>query len=126
MSGGRDESSVLDDLIDAAERLVELGADASGRFGEDRSLDESVLWNLAVMGEASKRLSVSIRRRSPDVPWRAMMRARDRVIHHYDGVDWDVVRVIAVEDLPSVLPRLIEIRDLVRTGADTERTGRDG
>lgn len=43
-----------------------------------------------------------------------MARSRDRIAHHYEGVDWSLVAQIVQDELPPLLPRLREIRDLVR------------
>jgi uncharacterized protein with HEPN domain len=40
------------------------------------------------------------------------------VVHHYEGVDWEVVTQILREDLPPLLPRLREIRDELSAEAD--------
>jgi uncharacterized protein with HEPN domain len=109
---------VLDDTLDAAERLVELGSSAGVALGRERSVDDQVLWNLTVLGEATKRLSAAVRHRYPDVPWTEMAETRDRVVHHYEGMDWEVVTQILREDLPPLLPRLREIRDELSAEAD--------
>lgn len=120
MSGRRDESLLLDDLIDAAARLIELGARAPrGPLGQDRDANEMVMFNLVVLGEASKRLRPETRARFDDVDWPAMARTRDRIAHHYEEMNWVLLAEIIDEDLPVLLPRLTEIRDLLRAESDS-------
>ncbi len=77
MSGKRDESLLLDDLIDATARLIELGKRVPvGRLGEDRDLSDSLMWNLVVLGDATNRLSTSTRARFSNLPWRDMAETR--------------------------------------------------
>ena len=121
MSGRRDDSLVLDDILDAAERLVSLWTDAGETLGSDRAIDDQVLWNLTVIGEATKRLGLAVRERYADVPWPKMTRMRDRVVHHYEGVDWAIVASTLTVELPPMLPRLREIRDELRRQADASR-----
>ncbi|MDZ4655062.1 MAG: HepT-like ribonuclease domain-containing protein [Coriobacteriia bacterium] len=118
MSGRRDESLLLDDVVHATSRLIELGSQSEVPLGEDLSCDEQVQYNLIILGEAVKRLSPATRERFADVPWSPMARARDRVVHHYEGVDWAVIETIIGSDLPPMLPRLLEIRDIVREEYD--------
>lgn len=119
MSGQRDESLALDDIVGACERLIELGSGIpTGMLGTDRDVAEMVQWNLVVLGEATKRLRTSTRERFPDVPWAPMAATRDRVVHHYEGVRWPVVANIITGDLPALLPRLVELRDLLRAESD--------
>lgn len=120
MSGRRDESLLLDDIVDAALRLVELGGSVPpGMLGADRALADQVLWNLMVLGESTKRLPPAVRDRFADVPWSAMATTRDRIVHHYGGMNWFRVERILMDDLPPLLPRLVEIRDLLRTEFDS-------
>lgn len=119
MSGRRDGSLLLDDIVDAVARLIELGRSApAGTIGMDRGHSEMILWNLVVLGEATKRLSEGTRARFDQIPWNAMARTRDRVAHHYEGVDWETVAQILSTDLPVLLPQLGEIRDTLRSEFD--------
>lgn len=127
MSGRRDESLLLDDLVDAAERLLGLGSDVPpGYLGLERDLNEQILWNLVVLGEATKRLSAGVRTRFDDVLWAKMAQTRDRVTHHYEEIDWPLVADIINLDLPPLLPRLIAIRDTLRAEFDSAEESRRG
>lgn len=110
-------------MIDAAERLIELASDVrDGWLGQDRDTNEKMLWNLVVLGEAVKRMRAQTRERFPDVPWKMIAGTRDRVTHHYEGIDWQVVALIIADELPPLLLRLREIRDIVRTEFDAGAT----
>ena len=125
MSGRRDESLVLDDALDAIERLIEIGTQARREFlGLDRDISEPILWNLVVLGESAKRLSGPLRGRFDEMPWSDMARTRDRITHRYDAIDWVVVAEIIYDQLPPLLPRLIEIRDTVRAEFDAAEAER--
>lgn len=119
MSGTRDDSLVLDDIVDAAKRLIELGIEMMpGAMAPRREIADQILWNLTVLGEAVKRLPGSTRSRFDDVMWSAMAGTRDVVVHQYEGVDWEVVASIITVELPTLLPRLTEIAGLLRAEFD--------
>ena len=109
----RSEALLLDDLLDAARRLLELGGRDDGPLGENRDRDEAILFNVMLMGEGARRVSPRTRERFPEIPWREMAGTRDRVIHHYEGVDWTVLGEIIATDLPPLVPKLQSVRDLV-------------
>jgi uncharacterized protein with HEPN domain len=120
MSGARDDSLLTGDIVDAVTRLIELGKRALPSADPDRDTAEMILWNLAVLGEATKRLQPATRARFGELDWRAMATTRDVVVHHYEGVDWEVIMQIIAEELPALLPRLIAIRSTLRAEFDAE------
>jgi uncharacterized protein with HEPN domain len=121
MSGRRDESVTLDEIVSAAARLIELGNSLPEGREPAIEIMEGVLFNLIVLGEASKRLRPETRQRFGDVPWAEMARTRDRVVHHYEGVDWDILRDVLRTDLPALQPSLAAARDTLRAEFDAGR-----
>jgi uncharacterized protein with HEPN domain len=65
-------------------------------FMADETLRRAFVRSLEIIGEAAKKVPEDFRTAHPDVEWRAMAGMRDRLIHDYFGVDfelvWDVVR----------------------------------
>jgi uncharacterized protein with HEPN domain len=84
---------------------------------KDRSdLDYDRLLNLAltrlieIIGEAANRVPEEIREQYPDLPWLQMIGARNRLIHGYDSVDFDILWAIVKQDLPAVIDRIEKIQ----------------
>ena len=71
-------------------------------FAADSKTQDAVIRNLEIIGEATKDLSGQFRAGSPSVPWKSMAEARDRSIHHYFGVNLDIVWQIVTVELPQV------------------------
>jgi uncharacterized protein with HEPN domain len=81
--------------------------------GKTRSdLDSDRLLNLAltrlveIIGEAANRVPSSIQTKYPSLPWLQMVGARNRLIHGYDSVDFDILWAIITRDLPVVIQQL--------------------
>jgi uncharacterized protein with HEPN domain len=55
---------------------------------------------LTVIGEAAKNVSPATKKRYPDIPWKATAGMRDKLIHHYFGVDYEAVWKTVTTDLP--------------------------
>jgi uncharacterized protein with HEPN domain len=55
---------------------------------------------LTIIGEAAKNLSPQLRKEYPDIPWKATAGMRDKIMHHYFGVDYEAVFETVRVDLP--------------------------
>ena len=78
MSMPRRDRDYLGDICEAMRRIVAYTAGSSyEKFLEDSKTQDAVIRNLQVIGEAVKKLSVSLRQTHCDVPWREMAGMRD-------------------------------------------------
>lgn len=94
----------LDDILEAAEKVVEYTAGFSDeRFFADRRTVEAVVWNLQIIGEAAKHVPEEIRCRYPDLPWRNMAGLRNVIVHQYFGIKLDVIWKIIQNDVPILI-----------------------
>jgi uncharacterized protein with HEPN domain len=107
----RIDRDILSDIREAIHRISTYIAGASYEtFVADIKTQDAVIRNLEIIGEASKNLSEQVRTEYPDVPWRSMAGVRDRLIHHYFGVNLDIVWQIATIELPQILS-ILEQKD---------------
>jgi uncharacterized protein with HEPN domain len=60
---------------------------------------KAVVRSLEVMGEAANKLPEDVRDRYPEVSWQEIIGMRNRLIHEYFGVDFDIVWQTIEEDL---------------------------
>jgi uncharacterized protein with HEPN domain len=97
-----DGSAVLD-ICEAAAKVEDFleGQDLAS-FVRDAKTQSAVILQLLVVGEAAKRLSVGFRSRFPDVPWSKIMRMRDKLIHHYEEWDVELIWTVTQTDLPHL------------------------
>ncbi len=72
-------------------------------------IQDAVMRNIEIMGEASKYVSVEIRKKYAQIPWRDVTAMRNKLIHEYFGVDLEAVWNAVQLDLPVLKTQLLEI-----------------
>ncbi len=106
-----DDRVSLRQMLDQAKKAVRV---ASGKSVGDIAADQDLLApalirTLEVIGEAASRVSPEARARFSDIPRRDVIDLRNRLIHGYDIVDYELVRQIIDDDLPPLMASIEEI-----------------
>lgn len=103
----REHSLLLRDILHAAEAISDFtrGMSYEAFVDDDRTIS-AVLYKFAVMGEATKLLPEQIRLQYPDIPWRSIAGLRDKVIHGYIGVDYELLWETISKKIPLVIEGL--------------------
>ena len=65
--------------------------------------------SLEIIGEASKKLERGFTDQHPGVPWSDMAKLRGKLIHHYFGIDYELVWSIVDEELSNLKPKIAEL-----------------
>lgn len=94
------------ECIQKIERFTEGG---KGRFLQDELIQDAVLRNFEIIGEAAKRLDDVYRDNHPEIPWRAIAGLRDVLIHQYEEVDITKVWAIVEKDLPGLKQSIADL-----------------
>jgi uncharacterized protein with HEPN domain len=75
-------------------------------FLTTKMIQDAVIRNLEIIGEATKNLSPEFRQQNPQIPWRQMAGLRDVLIHDYLRIDLEEIWLIVKNDLPALKQNL--------------------
>lgn len=84
-----------------------------GDLDTDRALGLATLRCLEIVGEAARHVPETVRQQHPQVPWLQIIGTRNRLVHGYDLVDYDIIWSTITEDLP---PLIAELERIVSSG----------
>jgi len=106
----RDNKLYLKDIIDAMDAIESFVKDMDFEmFKEDDKTSSAVIRKFEIIGEATKKLPNDIKSHNPNIPWREMAGMRDKLIHFYFGVKYELVWRTIKDIIPMIKPYLIEI-----------------
>lgn len=74
------------------------------QFCEDPKTLKAVVWNLTIIGEAARHIPPSAEAAFPEIPWPQIRGMRNRIVHGYEQIDWEIVWKAVQEELPPLVP----------------------
>ncbi len=101
----REYGLYLEDIIEAMESIgVFIEGMDFEQFRADDKTFSAVVRKLEIVGEATKHIPDSVRKKYPLVPWKEMAGMRDRLIHAYFGVDDKLLWRVVTARIPKIQP----------------------
>jgi uncharacterized protein with HEPN domain len=98
----KDDKVYLVHIADAVGEIRAYTAGGRDEFMTNRMVQDAVLRNFEIIGEATKHLSDALKRKRPDIAWRDVAGFRDVLIHDYMGVDLEEVWSVIGSSLPPL------------------------
>lgn len=101
---------ILDETEFILQKTSQLKKD---NFLKDEVLKRAIVRSLEIIGEATKKLPDDIKSKHSQIAWRAIAGTRDKLIHDYFGIDYDIVWDIISNEIPD-LKSIVE--EILRSG----------
>jgi len=110
----RDYSVYLRDILQSFRNASQFVEELSyEKFITDRKTVSAVIRELEIVGEATKQIPTSIKKKNPNIPWSDMAGMRDKLIHFYFGVDMEIIWKTVKVRIPKLEPLIQDVlRDL--------------
>jgi len=115
----RDDTVSIRHMFDHAVEAVEMARGRSRTdLDRDRQLNLALVRLVEIIGEAAKRVGPATQEAHPQVPWTQIIGTRNRLIHGYDRVNFDILWRIVSDELPALIAQLRAIlNDGVESGS---------
>ena len=106
----RDHLLLIQDMAEAVEKILRYtnNLDYNGFIENDMTVD-AVIRNFEIIGEAANRIDPDFKTIQPQIEWNRIRGFRNRLVHHYFGIDHEIVWSIITEDLQELQFQLREI-----------------
>ena len=99
----RDYKLYVKDILESILKIEEFVGDTGYKeFVKDDKTSSAVVRKLEIIGEASKNIPEEIRSKYKEIPWSDIAKMRDKIIHFYFGVDYEIVWKVIKERLPTL------------------------
>lgn len=97
---------ILDEINYLNDEIASFG---ENRFMHDPTLQRAASRSLEIIGEAIKQVPDNFRKKYQNVDWKTYAGLRDKLIHHYFGVDYSIVWDIIINELPGLKEKVSQI-----------------
>ena len=106
----RDDSVYLKHIRDAILKIEDYTKRVSASsFKKNTLIQDAVIRQIEIIGEATKRISEKTRIEYQDIPWDDIAGMRDKLIHDYFGVDIEKVWLTVLKDIPTLKKQISRI-----------------
>lgn len=108
----RDTILLLDDMLQSAQKIKQYtkGLNYESFLSDDKTID-AVVRNFEIIGEAANRINQDFRDSNPEIEWKRIRGLRNRIVHDYFGIDYEIVWSIVETYLDELIDWLDTIID---------------
>ena len=111
MNTHSEPENYLKHIKDECDYLTSVVDNCSGKeeFLNDETIKRASIRSLEIIGEASKKIPKEFREKYNDIQWKNMAGMRDRLIHDYMGVNYNIVWDVMTNKIPDLQYQMIKI-----------------
>jgi len=103
---------LIDDMLECIEKINSyLEGLTFEQFLDDNKTTDAVVRNFEIIGEAANRLPDEFRHRFSDIDWQRIRGFRNRIVHDYMGIDFQIVWTIIERYLPDLKKQLLSAKE---------------
>lgn len=104
----RSDRERLEDILAAIAQIEQYTLEGKSGFERERLIQDGVIHQIVIIGEAVRAISPELREQKADLPWAAMVAMRNILVHRYYEVNLEIVWLVVEQNLPDI-KRQIEV-----------------
>ncbi|MCO1601372.1 HepT-like ribonuclease domain-containing protein [Desulfosporosinus nitroreducens] len=105
----KDDKVFLQNILECIVKIETYTNSGKQKFMSSDLIQDAVIRNLEILGEATKRVSQGTKEKHQEIPWRQMAGLRDVLIHDYMGVSLKIVWNVVQNELPQLKTKIIDL-----------------
>jgi uncharacterized protein with HEPN domain len=102
----KDTKECLQDIIDTADEAIASCPSTHAEFERSRIHQRALTWLVQSVGEGCIKVPKELQAANPEIPWRAIVGTRHRIVHNYMEVDAEVIWTVVTEHLPPMVQQI--------------------
>jgi len=107
----KDDFIFLEHILESIRNIREFSKGLSkGEFTKSRLKQSAIIRELEIIGEASKNLSENFKKKHKIIEWKIIAGFRDKLIHHYFGIELERIWNVLKKDLPKLKEEIKKIK----------------
>ena len=107
----KEDKVYIKHILECIDKINKYTRQGKKTFMLSELIQDAVIRNLEIIGEASKNISQELKGKNPNITWKEMAGLRDVLIHEYFGVDLYIVWNVVKNELPKIKTYLDEIKE---------------
>ena len=107
----KDDLAFIEHILDSIKAIEKFSKNINKeKLMLNRLKQSAIVREIEIIGEAVKNISESLKNKHPEIQWKEIAGTRDKMVHHYFGVDlnivWDIVKI----NLPDLKSKILKIK----------------